>query len=252
LTLLLSRRRILSRRQTLDLLGKLAETATESGRSLYLPPRTSPDEIEKSLEEITLPPDIPAQLAESIAKSPTGGAVFWGDEGKYLVLPPFPVTAKHLTDGFATGPLLTPLKQDHTIALVLVRLGAYAVGVCRGEALIGSKVGTGNIHGRHRKGGSSAHRFERHRDKQIEYFFTRLCQHAREKLEPHAKSLDYLVYGGARTTIRELKKQCEFLGKLPAPELSPLLDIREPRQAVLEDAVRRIWSSTVYQWREAD
>ena len=135
---------------------------------------------------------------------------------------------------------------------MLVRLGAYAVGVSRGETFVSSKVGTGNIHSRHKKGGSSAHRFERHRDKQIEYFFTRICQRAREHLEPYEKSLGYLVYGGARTTIRDLNKQCPFLKKLDTPTLPPLLDIPEPRQAVLKTALDRIWSSTVYEWREED
>ena len=131
-----------------------------------------------------------------------------------------------------------------------MRLGAYAIGICDGENLVSSKVGTGLVHGRHRQGGSSAHRFERHRDKQIEYFLTRVCQHAREQLEPQAKALDYVVYGGAWTTILLLQKQCPFLGQFDEPTLPPLLDIPEPRQAVLETAVNRVWSSTVIEWRE--
>ena len=113
-------------------------------------------------------------------------------------------------------------------------------------------MGTGLVHGRHKKGGSSAHRFERHRDKQIEYFLTRVCQRAREHLEPHVKSLNYLVYGGARTTIQLLQKQCSFIGKLDTPSLPPLLDLPEPRQAVLEGAVRRLWSSIVFEWQDED
>jgi len=62
--------------------------------------------------------------------------------------------------------------------------------------------------------------------------------------------MDYIVYGGARTTILMLQKYCPLLGKLDRPVLPPLLDIPEPRQAVLETAVSRVWSSTVYEWRE--
>ena len=191
-------------------------------------------------------------LTEFASSSKTGVVIFWSPERKCLILPAFPIAEKHLTHDLSTDKLRSLLERDCMIALVLVRLGAYAVGVCRGEALLSSKVSTGNIHARHKKGGSSAHRFERHRDKQIEYFFTRVCQHAREHLEPHTRSLDYLVYGGARTTIIELLKQCGFLGKLDLPTLPPLLDIREPRQAVLESAIRRVWSSTVYEWQEQD
>jgi peptide subunit release factor 1 (eRF1) len=143
------------------------------------------------------------------------------------------------------------LRHDYRIALVLVRLGAYAIGICHGERLVTSKVGTGLVHGRHKKGGSSAHRFERHRDKQIEYFLTRVCGRLREQLEPHIQALDFVVYGGARTTIQLLKKQCQFVEKLGKPTLPPLFDIPAPRQSVLETAVSRVWSSTVMEWREA-
>ena len=96
---------------------------------------------------------------------------------------------------------------------MLVRLGSYAIGVCRGDKLVSSKVGTGLVHGRHRQGGSSAHRFERHRDKQIESFLIRVCGHVREQLEPYVKSMDYIVYGGARTTILMAQKYCPWLEK---------------------------------------
>jgi peptide subunit release factor 1 (eRF1) len=131
-----------------------------------------------------------------------------------------------------------------------VRLGTYAIGVSGGENLVSCKTGTGLVHGRHRQGGSSAHRFERHRDKQIEYFLTRVCQHIREQWEPHAKTLDYVVYGGAWTTMQLLQKRCPFLERLATPALPPLLDIPEPNRSVLETAVKRVWSSTVMEWRE--
>ena len=193
-----------------------------------------------------------SSITDIITKSPTGAVIFGVAGAIHLLLPPFPIVESHTARECATGKLESMMHRDYTIGLVLVRLGAYGVGVCRGESLVSSKVGTGNIHGRHKKGGSSAHRFERHRDKQIEYFLTRVCQHAREHLEPHTKTLDYLVYGGARETIRELQKQCDFLGRLKTPTLPPLLDIPEPRQPVLKDSIRRVWSSTVYEWHEED
>jgi hypothetical protein len=140
------------------------------------------------------------------------------------------------------------LKRDYVIGVVLVRLGSYAVGLCQGEKLVDKKIGTGLIHGRHRQGGSSSHRFERHRDKQIEQFLIRVCSHVREHLEPHEKSLDFMVYGGARTTILMAQKYCPWLEKLKTPALPPLLDIPEPRLPILQSAVTRIWSSTVYEW----
>lgn len=236
----------------LDFLDNLAEYPVTNSQSLYLPKQLDQNEVRKMLQEISMSSKMVPSISDIIEKSPSGGVIFWSNESKYLVLPPFPIKEKLLAEGFSPQTLQSLLTKDYLIGIVLVRLRAYAVGVCRGEEFISSKVGTGNIHGRHKKGGSSAHRFERHRDKQIEYLFTRVCQRAREHLEPHEKSLDYLVYGGARTTIRELQKQCDFLGKLHTPTLPPLLDIPEPRQAVLKTALNRVWSSTVHEWHEED
>jgi hypothetical protein len=247
---LISRRRILSRTKALDFLDELAERPGDEASSLYLPPHLPVPEIDKALKEIPAPPDVVTQLVKLASSSRTGAVILWSPERKYLVLPPFQIAEKDSAPSMATGQLHSLLSHDYMIALVLVRLGAYAVGICQGESLISSKVGTGLVHGRHKKGGSSAHRFERHRDKQIESFLTRVCQHAREHLEPQEKALDYMVYGGARTTIQLLQKQCPFLTKLDMYMLPPLLDIPEPRQAVLETAIKQVWASTVYEWIE--
>lgn len=233
-----------------DFLEKLAGTNDERFNTLYLPPRTPASELEDLLKISPPPRNIFTEIGKITGDSATGGVVFRGNHQIFLVVPPFPVAQKSVTGSLDTGPLKTLLAKDYVIGVVLVRLGSYAVGVCRGSKLVSSKVGTGLVHGRHRQGGSSAHRFERHRDKQIEFFLTRVCGHAREQLEPYVKSMDYLVYGGARTTILLAQKYCPFLEKLEKPVLPPLLDIPEPRHPVLETAVGRIWSSTVYEWRE--
>jgi hypothetical protein len=247
---LISKKRALSRARMLDFLEKLSLTPGEDLTTLYLPSRLPAAELDKLLNEITAPQDISAGLTKIASRSGTGAAIFWSNQQKYLAIPPFPIAEKSLIRSLDTEPLRLLLGREYLIGLVLVRLGSYAIGVSHGEKLVSSKVGTGLVHGRHRQGGSSAHRFERHRDKQIEYFLTRVCQHAREQLEPYVKSLDYVVYGGARTTILLLQKQCPLLNKLETPLLPPLLDIPDPRQAVLETAVNRVWSSTVYEWRE--
>jgi hypothetical protein len=218
--------------------------------TLYLPPRLPPAATEALLKESPVPPDVTPGLNKIITASRTGTVVFWGPAVKFAVIPPFPLPEKRLNQTVDTGPLYAQLSRDYLIAVVLVRLGSYGIGVYRGEQRLGSKVGTGLVHGRHRQGGSSAHRFERHRDKQIESFLTRVCRHAREQIEPYARSLDFIVYGGARTTILLLQKQCPLLGNLKTTSLPPLLDIPEPRQPVLEAAVARLWSSTVYEWSE--
>lgn len=233
------------------MLRQLDELATAGGRarSLYLPPGSPSAEAEKMLASELEPPPVEPVLT-AISKSATGAVLFWGELHRYLVCPPFPVVEKRDAAGYDVEPLRRLLLWDCTIALILVRLGAYAIGVFQGEKLVSRKVGTGNIHQRHRQGGSSAHRFERHREKQIEYFFTRICTHVQEHLAPYLPQLDYVVYGGNRFTVLLLRKQCHFLNRVDDRTLGLLLNIRQPRQATLEMAIGEVYSSKVIQWRE--
>ena len=245
--MLVSRRFQLRRLKMLGLLDEL-EAAGGKAKSLYVPPGLSLPEVESLLHVVLEAEPIPPNLAELAAGSETGAVLFWGSSRRCLVVPPFPVTEKYLTHDYDVEPLRSLLQHDFTLALILVRLGAYAIGICQGEKLIVSKVGTGLVHARHKKGGSSQRRFERHREKQIEYFLDRVCGHAKERLEPTAEALDYVVYGGARTTILSLRKRCPFLARFDNRTLPPLLNIPEPRRAVLEAAIGQVWSSGVTEW----
>ena len=249
--MLASRRFFLSRAKMLGFLDKL-ETVDSTARSLYIPSRLSYLEAEHSLKKVLETPDIASNMTELAASSATGAAIFWGSSRKCLILPPFPITEELFTWGYAVEPLRALLRHDFSVALILVRLGAYAIGLCQGESLIVSKVGTGLVHGRHKKGGSSQHRFQRHREKQIESFLNRVCCHAKENLESQVHTLDYLVYGGARTTILSLQKRCSFLQQFDSRTQAPLLNIPDPRQAVLEAAVKRVWSSNLIEWYEQE
>jgi peptide subunit release factor 1 (eRF1) len=236
----------------LRLLNEL-EATEGPATSLYVPHDLPLPEVEKTLKAplglgaAEVLPDI----AEAVGRSKTGTVILWGEQGKYLVLPPFPIKEKLFASGYDVEPLRALLQQDLTVALILLRLGAYAVGVFQGEKLMSSKVGTGLVHSRHKKGGSSAHRFERHREKQIEYFFTKVCGHVREHLEPHLQQLDYVIYGGERHTLLSFRKQCHFLQQLDERTLGTLLNVREPKQAALEAAITQVWSSEVIQWEES-
>jgi hypothetical protein len=241
--MLLSRKFFLNRKKMVGFLDEMEATNT---KSLYLPIGLLPQEVERVLEQQAISPE----LAEMVTTSKTGSVIFWNPSHIYLVTPPFPTTENHFAKGCAIELMRSMLKQDYRVALILVRLGAYAIGFYQGETLISSKVGTGLVHSRHKKGGSSQKRFQRHREKQIESFLNRVCSHTREILEPQKRILDYLVYGGAKTTILSLQKHCSFLRQFEDCNLPPLLDIAEPRQAVLEMAIGRVWLSSVTEWHD--
>ena len=245
------RRFRLGRLKTLGLLREL-ESTPGPGVSVFLVPGTSPDYVKDVLGKALPAADVPEDVAGIATGSPTGAGIFWGPSRKLLVQPPFPLTEQFITSGFDTGPLRVLLEHRFMVALVLVRLGAFAVGVWQGESLVTSKTGTGLVHGRHRKGGSSQRRFERRREKQADEFLERVCGHVRQHLEPHAPALDYIAYGGARTTIRSLQQRCPFLRRFEGRTLPPLLDIPRPRRSVLEEAITSLMSSHVAEWREYD
>ncbi|MDD5126815.1 MAG: Vms1/Ankzf1 family peptidyl-tRNA hydrolase [Dehalococcoidales bacterium] len=244
--MLVARDFALTRHKMLAYLAALAAddsfTATR-----YVPAGALLPGIRKILEdapELLLP-----EISERVIGSFNGAALFWGNSRTCLVLPPFPIDKAESSKGCNIASLNVQLTRDYNIGIVLIRLGAYAIGLCRGENIVKSKVGTGLVHARHRQGGSSSHRFERHRKKQIEYFLTRVCEHVREILESEAKTIDYFVFGGSSTAIQFLQEQCSFLGQFEKRSLLPLLTLPEPRQAVLAEAVARVWSSRVIEWR---
>jgi len=109
-------------------------------------------------------------LVEKSVGAPNGAIIFYAMGKAYLFRPPFPVKTGGAVQGYEPTQLQEMLKRDWNLALVLVRLGYYAVGVFRGEQLIDGKAGTGLVHARHHKGGSSSGRFARHREKQMETF----------------------------------------------------------------------------------
>jgi hypothetical protein len=240
----------LDRRRTRHFLDELRATSSGLARTVYLPKGVSSSEVESAWRDAVGPEPLPLELKKMAAASGSGSVLFWGETARYLIVPPFPLPGKDVQSGYAVDTLVGLLEQDFTVALILVRLGAYAIALCRDEAAIKSKVGTGLVHGRHRKGGSSQQRFQRHREKQTEQFLIRVCHHVSELLEPDTGVPDYLVYGGAWTTLLSLQKRCAFLKKFSSQILSPLLDIPKPDREVLDAAARRVWASTVIELKE--
>ena len=216
--------------------------------SIYIPPGQSAAGILEILEKAGVNP-YPDELPGIIEKSGAGGVVFTGGQKIYAVLPPFPVRNGVIFADYTAAPLLELVDTDRKIGVVLVHLGSYAVGYCIGEEIMSSKVGTGLVHGRTRKGGSSQQRFQRRREKQADEFLDRVCARAAEYLSPAEKELDYIVYGGPKQTVLRLKKRCRFLKSLEGRELA-IIDVPEIRQPVLEKAVGGLYFSQVYEWQE--
>jgi hypothetical protein len=238
----------LTRARMLEYLDNLALEKDDKALTFFIPPKLPPDKLKLMLGRLPAAPEITGEMYDVCTASATGALIFWGGRFKNLIVPPFPISDATILEEYSYIHFKTMLSRDYVIGLVLIRLGYFSIGVSKGDKLVTSKIGTGLVHARHRQGGSSSHRFERHRDKQMETFFIRVCGHAREQLEPYVKPMDYIVYGGAWETIQLFVKYCPFLSKLDKPVLPTLSDTPEPKRDVLEKAAGRVYASTMYEW----
>jgi hypothetical protein len=161
------------------------------------------------------------------------------------VRPPFGLEHEGEYDFLHVAPLLTAILQDHLVGVVLVRLGGYAVGVFTGEQLVASKVGTRNVHGRHRAGGSSANRFRRRREEQAKVLVQAAAETALRVLSPYRGELEVLALGGDRTAIRQTLAANRELVRLAGRSSGRFLTVPEPRRQVLERAIHDVYAVEV-------
>ncbi|WP_328345009.1 acVLRF1 family peptidyl-tRNA hydrolase [Micromonospora sp. NBC_00421] len=122
------------------------------------------------------------------------------------------------------------------IGLLLARKGAVAVGVAVGEELLVSKVDTRYVQGRTAAGGWSQQRFARRRDNQAKAALGDAADLAVRLLLPEAATLAALVCGGDRRAVDTVLAD-RRLAPLAARRAERLLDVPEPRHAVLVGAV---------------
>ncbi|PZV90836.1 hypothetical protein SAMN05443287_11257 [Micromonospora phaseoli] len=122
------------------------------------------------------------------------------------------------------------------IGLLLARKGAVAVGVAEGEQLPVHKVDARYVQGRTAAGGWSQQRFARRRDNQAKAALADAVDLAARLLLPAADGLDALVAGGDRRAVDTVLAD-RRLAPLAALRADRLLDVPEPRYAVLVGAV---------------
>src|SRR6266550_1155980 len=130
------------------------------------------------------------------------------------VRPPFGLAHEGSYETVELGPLFEALAEDHVVAALLVRLGGFAVGVFEGERLVASKVGTRFVKGRHKKGGSSANRFRRRREKQARALIEEAAEVAAGVFEPWRDRIDFVALGGDRAAVERVLAASPELGWL--------------------------------------
>jgi hypothetical protein len=174
-----------------------------------------------------------------------GSARFELDDGALVVTPPFGLQEEGEYEVLRVQPLLDALLAEPTVAVVLVRMGGYAVGVFEGERLVASKVGTRFVKGRHKKGGSSANRFRRRRGEQERELIDAAAEEAARVLGPWRGRVQHVALGGDRSAVGRVLEARADLAWLQPLALERFFDVVEPRLRVLEALPYQLYAAKV-------
>ena len=151
-------------------------------------------------------------------------------EGRLVVTPTFGLAHEGTYEEVHVGPVLEAIAEDHLVAVLLVRLGGYAVGIFDGEQLVTSKVGSRFVKNRHKKGGSSSNRFRRRREEQAKALIEEAADVAAAVLTP----TPFSALGGDRSAVDGVLAAKRELAWLRERAIPHFLTVPEPRLRVLE------------------
>jgi hypothetical protein len=167
------------------------------------------------------------------------------DEAALTITPPFGLEHEGEYDVVRAEPLLDALAAEPRVAVLLVRMGGYAVGVFEGERLLASKVGTRFVKGRHKKGGSSSNRFRRRRGEQERELVDAAAAEAARVLEPWRDRVEHVALGGDRAAVSRVLASRAELAWLQPLALDRFFDVPEPRLRVLEALPYQLYAAKV-------
>lgn len=148
------------------------------------------------------------------------------------------------SEGLVITGLLDHVSRSRRLGLVLVRHGAHSIGVVRDGEVVSSTTDRHYVQGRTKAGGWSQKRYARRRAGQSRKALASAADAVAQLLLPERAELDGVVLGGDRAALDELASDRRLAGLLAAAE-PRVLDIPEPRSAVLREAARRAVSVEV-------
>lgn len=141
-------------------------------------------------------------------------------------------------EGLAIDPLLANVTAPRRLGLLLVRLGGHSIGVAQDGEVLVSTTDSRQVHGRNKAGGWSQQRFARRREGQARVALQAAADDAVRVLLPRLDELDAVVLGGDKQALDALRAD-RRLAPLFARASRRVLDVPEPRRAVLDEAAQR-------------
>ena len=227
------------------------EADTQDFLTVYIKPSSFADPITRSKldfgpfdEEIRVA--LTTTAAQAIERYASGAVIFWTEAGeRCIIVPPFEVEEDSVFWGKAQiQPLHQLLRKARTIGVVLVTWGSYAIGVFDGDEPVVSKVGTGHIHKRHRKGGSSQARFARRTEEQKKEFLRRASNRIEELFRGHHPQR--IFFGGNRLILKPLLDECPYLQSREHQISERVINVRYADREALEASLEDIGRSQVF------
>jgi hypothetical protein len=221
--------------------------------TVYIMPASFPDFIESLRLGIKYDTQV-AEIREaarteavihSAKKYGTGAAIFWSGTGKQFVLPAFPIARNEVSEGtFDASALRQTLDRKYSIGVVMVTWGWYALGIFDGSDLVEYKIGTGYIHKKHKKGGSSQKRFARRTEEQKKDFLRRVSNRIEERFGSYLP--DHIFFGGNRLILKPLIQESRYL-QTRTDKISPrILNVRYANREALAGSLAEINKSLVF------
>ena len=193
-------------------------------------------------------------LLKSALNSPTGLALLHTKTPdsqftpRLAIAPPFPIKSKTETTDRET--LLQSFDPPLHVAIILIRYGYVAIAIAHDETLVISKTDTRWVPNQHRAGGQSANRFKRSREKWAREFFDKSARLAQERFAAYPHHIDHLIFGGDQHVIKQFLDRATLPNNLADRILQRRVNTLRPNRNALKDAVRRTWSSTIYELAE--
>jgi hypothetical protein len=172
--------------------------------------------------------------------APDQVTVHAADGATAVVTVPFPPLAAEPGEwpGLVVDALAYHAALPRRIGLLLVRLGGHSIGIAEGGRVLASTTDRRQVHGRNKAGGWSQQRFARRRAGQARESLRSAADDAVRVLVPHLAELVAVVLGGDRLALARLREDRRLAGVF-ALALPRVLDVPEPRRAVLDDAAVR-------------
>ena len=196
-------------------------------------------------EEPASLPDL-SWLPENVRQNDAGLVVISGSALLLVLTSPFPISGAVANVASDFTALKRFLGRRRTVAMLLLRLGAYSVGVAVDGRLEVTKSDTRYVKGRHKAGGQSQRRFERNREKWVRELYDKACRDAMERFTPFSGSIDHLALGGDKQVLNAFMDRCKALQGLQKHELPARLTVDRPNTGALVAAARDLWGLRAY------